>query len=338
MQALSQTNDIEPPSYEESLYFKKIDHAIKNQHKWLPLNYDKKDILLVPKNEKQPLYNNHNEKSLFQQLEKIKNDNNKKDDDQPFNERLERVSSCLQQMIDEAKASLTTSNNHKKSSSSSKKNSCHQKSSSSSNIPKRPRKKLNKRKSQQELLDSQSRIANAIEQLNSTISQHISSSSESSTLESSESNTPYQILEDYYKDENRDDSRPSSPIVYHHHYHHYHHYYYPNENDLEKQQAISKKRKRSSSSLSTFSSSSSSSLPSFFTNYSSLCFWTSTVTETTLLFGIFHYILSLSKPTSFLMSISWLISLLLTKKKALPTTRAFLNHFSFFISQWLKRK
>lgn len=128
-----------------------------------------------------------------------------------MDERLERVSSCLQQMIDAANQSLTCSSAIHSSPNNSDTTDDNEENDTillGDNLKDQRKKglqwRINRKKSLERLKSSQDSLARTIDQLNISITQHIIDKAASSTY-------------DYTQ--------------HHHHHHHYHHYHHQTNSD-----------------------------------------------------------------------------------------------------------
>ncbi|CAO3599142.1 unnamed protein product [Absidia cylindrospora] len=281
--------DIEPPSYEESVYFKQLIGQIKAQRrKTPPPSYENNSVFDVFQ-KTQLLESKSISPSVIGKtitaspIEKLHDDENQQGF--PMDARLERASSCLQQMIDAANESLTCTPTSPPSSppldDSDKDVETH---SLDDNFKEQRNQKqqwrINRKKSLERFKSSQVSLARTIDQLNLSITQHIIN----------EASSPSPIT-NYTQYQHHDYNNTTDRHLHHHHHHHHHHYYY------NMHQMNSAKRQRPVPNKST--------VPS----------WTNLLTQTALVFGIFHQLLSWSTPTSSILSVAWLVTMLLAKKK-----------------------
>ncbi|ORZ18770.1 hypothetical protein BCR42DRAFT_477905 [Absidia repens] len=277
--------DIEPPSYEESVYFKQLIGQIKAQRrKTPPPSYENDSVFDVFKKtqllESKPISPSVIGKTVTASpIEKLHDDESQQDF--PMDARLERASSCLQQMIDAANQSLTCTSTSSPLEDSDTNDDKEVETNSLDDIYTEQREqkqqwRINRKKSLERFKSSQVSLARTIDQLNLSISQHINN-------EASISN--------YTQYEHHEYNNTTDRHLHHHHHHHHHHYYY------NMHQLHSTKRQRA--------------VP----NKSKVPSWTNLLTQTALVFGIFHQLLSWSTPTSSILSVAWLVTMLLAKKK-----------------------
>ncbi|KAI8070746.1 hypothetical protein BC940DRAFT_295460 [Gongronella butleri] len=267
------------------------------------------------------------------------------DPDEPFNHRLERVSSCLQQMIDEAKASLVNGDDghlvYEQDLAVRAKKSPSKKPKRASTAPTTPptggdekeekrQLRARKRKSLQRLRESQSKLSNAYDQLNSTIAYHMLPPvpplpANAEPAHSHQHHTPMPPSP----------MRSPSPVEYHHHHYHHHHYYHdrttpsptPSPDPEEEQERCHsavgtsrrddddetpKKKKKAKNSL------------------------MHALTGTAVVFCVLHYLCHLSKSWSTACSLLWLTAWIAnrTKKPVSPLRRQFLTLCSTLLAQW----
>ncbi|ORX51909.1 hypothetical protein DM01DRAFT_1384188 [Hesseltinella vesiculosa] len=257
-------------------------------------------------------------------------------DEEPFNHRLERVSSCLQQMIDEAKASLIHGDQNqklqyeqdlavpKKKKRRSKTPSKRRRSLSSSK-PKmdeqgtndKPR-QLQKRRSRQRLRESQSKLSAAFDQLNYSLAYHMLAS-KAVPASPAETSPSHATLPNIPTCTSPEPARTPSPTIQYHHHHHHHHYYH--EPQLSRPSSpVLPLSPRPSSPEPCKKTSPKTPRPTLAT--------VQALAGTTLIYSTLHHVCELSKTWSVLFSLAWLLTWLSGKKKSSSLRQQLLSYYS----------
>ncbi|CAO3599076.1 unnamed protein product [Absidia cylindrospora] len=274
----------EPPSYEKSINPIEMQNHILNSMSTL---FEKKAIFELIGNDQHsdkkilPLSNEHVSTGALEKQEKTT-----AAQAEPLSNRLERVSSYIQQMIDTAQTSLTTS---PLDDGSDKNNNT---LANMDDVLELQQRQISKRASIERLRSSQTSLARTLDQLNLSIIHSI--------IDAATSSLP-NYTQQMDKTNEEEDSNIS--ISHYHHYHHHHHHHSDRGRNHQQRRAGSSSPKQQSP------------VPRYSSARSTISLWTNLLTQTALVFCICHCVLSWTKLTSSVISTTWLFSLLRIKKR-----------------------